>query len=199
MRCRRPRPARSSGFGCGRGHDRFRAHQNPLRHPRGHDLSRRKFARAAAHRGQGARRRHAGQRVGQAPHQGLERVGLDQPVAPHRRPRRQADRRAGRHRHHGRHAVDQGLPGAGRRHRSQSRPQGDPFRQRQLPVRPLHGARTDRLAGARTGAEDRRAGSSRGRNRRQRRGADADGGRLPHGAAARHEGADAERLTQRAR
>ena len=98
---------------------------------------------------------------------------------------------------HGRHAVDQGLPGAGRRDRPQSGPQGRALRQRQLPLRPLHGAGPDRIARSRAGAENRRAGSGRGRDRRKRRRADADRGRLPHRPPARHEGADGEGACRR--
>ena len=86
------------------------------------------------------------QGVGRASDPGLERRRLDGAAAPDRRPHRKADRRAGRQRRDGRHAVDQGLPGAGVGDRPQSEAPRRALRQRQLPFRPLHRAGPDRFA-----------------------------------------------------
>jgi kynureninase len=47
----------------------------------------------------------------------------------------------------GRHAVDQGVPGAGRLPRPAAGPAGDPVGQRHLPLGPLHGRGADPVAG----------------------------------------------------
>ena len=75
----------------------------------------------------------------------LEHPRLDRQAARSRRPHRPADRRAQGQRGGGRHALDQGLPGAGRRRGAAARAPGDPVRQRQLPDRPLHGPGADPL------------------------------------------------------
>ena len=88
----------------------------------------------------------------------LEHPRLDRQAARARRPHRPADRRARGHRRGGRHALDQGLPGARRRPRAAPRAPGHPVRQRQLPDRPLHGpgARPASSATARASAPRRR-------------------------------------------
>jgi hypothetical protein len=165
--------------------DRFRRDARALRPAAGADLSRRQFARPASRGRRGRDGPRPDRGMGRDGHRRLEPGRLDGPARCARRQDRAADRRAAGARHGRRHALDPAFPGAGRRG-GDDRPQGHPDRQRQFPLRPLHGAGVPEAFRRWTRPEDR--GPRGGRDGADRRGRrpDADPGRLSHRSAARH-------------